>query len=52
VWFPSPGSDEWNIEGDRAQRAIEQERARIAHDIHDDLGSYLTRITMLSETAN
>jgi len=33
------------------QRVIEQERARIAHDIHDDLGAYLTRITMLCDPA-
>jgi signal transduction histidine kinase len=33
------------------QRAVEQERARIAHDIHDDLGTYLTRITMLCDPA-
>jgi ligand-binding sensor domain-containing protein/signal transduction histidine kinase len=32
------------------QRAIERERARIARDIHDDLGASLTRITMLSQT--
>lgn len=32
------------------QRAVERERARIARDIHDDLGSSLTRITMLSQT--
>jgi signal transduction histidine kinase len=31
------------------QEAIEHERARIARDIHDELGSHLTRITMLSE---
>jgi signal transduction histidine kinase len=31
------------------QRGIENERARIAKDIHDDLGSTLTRITMLSD---
>ena len=31
------------------QRAIEHERARIAKDIHDDLGASLTRITMLSQ---
>jgi len=29
---------------------VEHERARIAHDIHDDLGVQLTRISMLSET--
>ena len=31
------------------QRAIDQERVRIARDIHDDLGSNLTRITLLSQ---
>jgi signal transduction histidine kinase len=33
------------------QRTVERERARIAQDIHDDLGASLTRITMLSQTA-
>lgn len=32
------------------QQAIERERARIARDIHDDLGASLTRITMLSQS--
>jgi signal transduction histidine kinase len=32
-----------------ARRALEQERARIAKDIHDDLGASLTRITLLSQ---
>jgi signal transduction histidine kinase len=32
-----------------ARRALEQERARIAKDIHDDLGSSLTRISLLSQ---
>lgn len=32
------------------QRAIERERARIAKDIHDDLGASLTRITLLSQS--
>jgi ligand-binding sensor domain-containing protein/signal transduction histidine kinase len=32
-------------------RALERERARIAKDIHDDLGASLTRITMLSQSA-
>jgi len=33
----------------KRQRAVERERARIARDIHDDLGASLTRIAMLSE---
>ena len=32
-----------------ARRALEQERARIARDIHDDLGATLTRISLLSQ---
>lgn len=32
------------------QRVLERERARIAKDIHDDLGASLTQISMLSET--
>jgi signal transduction histidine kinase len=35
----------------KQQHAIEHERARIANDIHDDLGAQLTRITMLSDSA-
>ena len=33
------------------QRALERERARIARDIHDELGAGLTRITLLSQSA-
>lgn len=33
-------------------RAIEEERARIARDIHDDLGTVLSRISMASESAS
>ena len=33
------------------QRAIERDRARIAKDIHDDLGAGLTHITLLTELA-
>ena len=33
------------------QRAVERERMRIAQDIHDDLGAHLTRISLLSESA-
>jgi signal transduction histidine kinase len=33
------------------QRAMEQERARIAQDLHDELGSGITEITMLAARA-
>jgi signal transduction histidine kinase/ligand-binding sensor domain-containing protein len=33
------------------QHAIERDRARIAKDIHDDIGAGLTQITLLSELA-
>lgn len=33
------------------QQAVERERARIAKDMHDELGASLTRITLLSQTA-
>ena len=41
------------IERERAEksRAIEQERSRIARDLHDDLGSKLTEISMLATTS-
>ncbi|MFC7335643.1 two-component regulator propeller domain-containing protein [Haloferula chungangensis] len=32
------------------KRALEQERSRIARDIHDDLGASLTHITLLSQS--
>jgi signal transduction histidine kinase len=38
------------LEQSERQRAVERERARIARDIHDDLGASLTRITMLSQS--
>jgi signal transduction histidine kinase len=33
------------------QREIEQERARVAHDLHDDLGAGLTEVNMLGSLA-
>jgi ligand-binding sensor domain-containing protein/signal transduction histidine kinase len=41
-----------NLELLKQQNAIERERGRIAKDIHDDLGSNLTRIMMLGERAH
>jgi signal transduction histidine kinase/ligand-binding sensor domain-containing protein len=38
------------LERSERQHALERERARIARDIHDDLGASLTRITMLSQS--
>ncbi|MEI7902447.1 MAG: ATP-binding protein, partial [bacterium] len=35
----------------REQHTVEQERARIARDIHDNLGASLTQIALLSELA-
>jgi signal transduction histidine kinase len=34
------------------QRALEQERLRIAHDIHDDLGARVTQISLFSAMAH
>ena len=51
VWLDARRRTHRKLERVERQRAVEQERARIAHDIHDDLGSHLTRITMLSESA-
>lgn len=53
------GMERWIARG-RMQRkleklkrtqAVQQERARIARDIHDDLGTVLSRISMVSEAA-
>ena len=51
VWFATRRKMRRKLERIERQRDIEHERARIAQDIHDDLGAHLTRITMLSESA-
>jgi len=51
VWFDTRRRMRRKLERAERQRAIERERARIAQDIHDDLGASLTRITMLCQTA-
>lgn len=49
VWFDTRRRMRRKLERLERQRALERERARIARDIHDDLGASLTRITMLSQ---
>ncbi len=51
VWFDTRRRMHRKLERLEWQRAVEHERARIAHDIHDDLGAHLTRICMFSESA-
>jgi signal transduction histidine kinase/ligand-binding sensor domain-containing protein len=50
VWFIARRRMRRKLERLKQQHAVEHERARIAQDIHDDLGAHLTRITMLSES--
>jgi signal transduction histidine kinase/ligand-binding sensor domain-containing protein len=51
VWFDTRRRMRRKLERAERQRDIERERARIARDIHDDVGVQLTRITMMSESA-
>jgi signal transduction histidine kinase len=51
VWLDARRRMRRRVEALERTQAIERERARIARDIHDELGSNLTRITMLSEPA-
>lgn len=37
------------LEGMRQQQAVEEERARIARDIHDQLGASMTQVSLLGE---
>jgi signal transduction histidine kinase/ligand-binding sensor domain-containing protein len=50
VWAATQRRMRRTLEAAERQRAVERERARIARDIHDDLGSSLTRISLLSES--
>ncbi|HEV2453402.1 MAG TPA: two-component regulator propeller domain-containing protein [Verrucomicrobiae bacterium] len=49
------GTSRWRmrqkLERLERQRAVERERARIARDIHDNVGANLTRISLLSQSA-
>jgi signal transduction histidine kinase/ligand-binding sensor domain-containing protein len=51
VWFEMSRRVRRRLERLERQHAVERERARIAQDIHDDLGASLTCITMLSQSA-
>jgi ligand-binding sensor domain-containing protein/signal transduction histidine kinase len=50
VWYGTRRRMRRKLEILEHQRAVEQERARIAKDIHDDLGASLTRINLLSQS--
>jgi len=50
-YFESRRRLQLKLERIARERELERERARIAQDIHDDLGASLTRIGMLSESA-
>jgi signal transduction histidine kinase len=51
VWADTRRRMRRRLEKLEREGALERERARIAQDIHDDLGASLTRIAMLSESA-
>lgn len=51
AWFETRRRLHRRLEKMEREQAIERERSRIAHDIHDDLGAQLTRISMLSDSA-
>jgi len=51
VWYGTRRRMRRKLELLERQRVVERERTRIAKDIHDDLGSSLTRINMLSLSA-
>lgn len=51
VWYVSRRRLRRKLENIQRQQAIERERTRIAKDIHDHLGANLTRISLLSQSA-
>src|SRR6185437_5046863 len=51
VWYFSRRRLRRKLEDIQRQQAIERERTRIAKDIHDHLGANLTRISLLSQSA-
>ena len=50
-WFASRRRMRRRVEVLETYRKLEQDRARIARDMHDELGSKLTRISYISEMA-
>ena len=50
MWLDARRRTRRRFERLEREKAVERERARIAKDIHDDLGASLTRITLLSES--
>ncbi len=50
VWALERGRSRRRLERLELQRSLDAERQRIARDIHDDLGSGLTEIILLSDT--
>jgi signal transduction histidine kinase/streptogramin lyase len=52
VWLDARRRTRRKLERLERQQAVERERARIARDIHDDLGAGLTRVSLLSESVS
>ena len=52
VWYGTQRRMRRALELVERQRAVERERARIARDIHDDLGASLTRVNLLSQSVS
>jgi signal transduction histidine kinase len=52
VWYTATQRMRQQVERLRQQQALERERARIARDLHDQLGASLTQISLLGEMAD